>query len=205
MEQGIAAQEQIGKHRGCHTRYQDGQQRCHRQVDHQHLEGEHQTGNRGLEDTGDGSGGTTAHQQHQLFTVEVELLSDVRADGRASQHDGRLGTHRTTEADGDGRRDDRRPAVMTFQPRPLARDGIENPGDTMRDIVFHHIAHEQRGEIDTDDGVDKVQPVERRVVEPRGQQHLNLLDDPVQHVGRHRCQQSDDQCQQVGKHLIRYV
>ena len=75
----------------------------------------------------------------------------------------------------------------------------------MRDIVFHHIAHEQRGEIDTDDGVDKVQPVERRVVEPRGQQHLNLLDDPVQHVGRHCCQQSDDQCQQVGKHLIRYV
>ena len=123
-EQGVAAHEQIGEASGGDAGGEDGQQGCHRQIYHEHLEGEDQSCHRSLEDTGDGSGSTASDEKHEFLVVQVEALSEVRADGRACEHDGCLGTYRSTEADGDGRGDDAGPAVMSLQSRPLGRDGI---------------------------------------------------------------------------------
>ena len=115
-ERGIAA-EDISKTSGRHTRHENRQQRRHRHVDHQHLKRKHQTRYRRLEDTCDSTCGTTAHKCHQHLTIQMEQLSQVRPDGRASEHDRRLGSHRTTKANRDGRGHDRRPAVVRLQAR----------------------------------------------------------------------------------------
>ena len=101
-ERGITT-ENIGETSSCHTRDKDWQQGRHRHINHQHLQRKHQSGYRCLEDTCDSTSCATAHQRHQHLPVEVEDLSEVGADGRTSQHNRCLGSHRTTETDGDGR------------------------------------------------------------------------------------------------------
>ena len=91
-EHDSIAAEDIGKARCRHTTDKDGQQRGHRQVNHQHLEGKYQSGNRGLEDAGNGSRSATAHKGHQRLVVKPENLSEIRADSRSRQHDRSLGT-----------------------------------------------------------------------------------------------------------------
>ena len=114
-EQGVAAHEQVGEAGGGDAGGEDGQQGTHGEVYHEHLEGEHETCHRSLEDAGDGSCRAASDEQHELFVVEVEALAQVRADGGAGEHDGGLGTYRSAEADGDGGGDDAGPAVMSFQ------------------------------------------------------------------------------------------
>ena len=113
-EKCCVATEDIGETSGRHTRDENRQQCRHRHVDHQHLKRKYQSGYRSLEDTRNGTSRTTAHKCHQHLTVHAEHLAEVRANGGARQNDRSLGSHRTTEADGDGRGDNRRPAVMRF-------------------------------------------------------------------------------------------
>ena len=110
-ERGITP-EYIGETSSCHARHENRQQGRHRHINHQHLQREHQSGNRRLKDTCDSSCRTTAYQRHQHFPVEMEDLSEVGTNGRTRQHNRRLSTHRTTKADSDGRSNDRRPTVM---------------------------------------------------------------------------------------------
>ena len=196
MKQRVSAYEQVGEAGGRDTGDEDGQQRGHGQVDHEHLEGEHQSGDGSLEDAGNGCRGATSHEQHDRFAVHLERLCQVGANGRTREHDGSLGTHRTAETDGDGRSDDRRPAVVAWQSRALRRNGVKNAGDAVRDVVLHHVAHKERGEIDANDGIDQIEPVERRVVESGREQQLDFLDEPVQNKSSHCCKEANGQCEQ---------
>ena len=158
-EEGRIATEDISKARRCDTRDENRQHGRHRHVYQQHLDGKDQSCYRGFEDTGDGACSTAAHQRHQHLAVHVEGLSQVGANGRARQHNRSLGTHRTAKTDGDGRSNHRRPTVVRLEPRLIHRDGIEDTGDTVRDIVLDDIPHKERGEVDADDGIDQIEPV----------------------------------------------
>ena len=115
-EQGRVAEQNVREARRRDAANEYGQQRRHGQVYHQHLQREHQSRYRGLEDAGDGSRGTAADERHQRLVVQPEQPPQVRPDGRPRQHYRSLGTHRAAEADGDGRGDDRRPRVVGLQP-----------------------------------------------------------------------------------------
>ena len=76
-EQRVAAHENVGEaccRDACHK---DGQQRCHAQVYHEHLKGEHKSGYRSLEDACNGGGGATAHKQHKGLVVHLEQLPEA--------------------------------------------------------------------------------------------------------------------------------
>lgn len=74
LEHGFRTCEQI-RNRSCrHTGNQQGKQRSHGQVNHQHLQRKDHTGNRCLEDTRNRPGGSTSHQQHQRLVVHTKIL-----------------------------------------------------------------------------------------------------------------------------------
>ncbi len=101
-EHGIHAVEQVGDGGGRDGSHQQRQNGGHGEVEEQHLNDKQNTGNGGLEDTGDGTGCTTTHQDHQAVLFQSEETSQVGTDGGACEHDGCLGTHRSAEADGYG-------------------------------------------------------------------------------------------------------
>ena len=76
-EQRRGATEYIGEARCRDTRDEYGQQRCHSKVYHKHLKCEHQSGNRSLEDAGNGSCRTAAYKQHQRLVVHAEQFAKV--------------------------------------------------------------------------------------------------------------------------------
>ena len=205
IEKGGVAYEDIGE-AGCRdARYQNGQQRGHAQVDHEHLEREDQSCYRRLEDAGNGSGSPAAHQQHQVFLLQVEQLAEIAADGRSGKYYRCLGSYGTSESDGDGRRDDRRPAVVPFQMAVFRGNGVEHPGDAMRYVVLHHIFYEHRGNPDADDGEQEVEPVVAGDGESRREQYLYLPDNPMQEKGGDGGKEADEE-REYERHLaIRYV
>ena len=194
-EQGVAAHEDVGEAGGGDAGREDGQQGGHREVDHEHLEGEDKACYRGFEDAGNGRCGAASNEQHELFVVKMESLAEVGADGRAREHDGCFGTDRSAEADGDGRRHDRRPAVVALQPRAARGNGVEYSGDAVRYVVLHDVAHEEHRQPDADDREDQIEPVVAGDVELGGEQVLNDGNQPVKAVGRHRRKEADEQGQ----------
>ena len=105
-EQLVVAYEDISE-TGC--RYgcdEDRGDARHREVNHQYLDGEDESGYWRLEDSGDSRSSTTAYEQHKRLVVESEELSEVTCDTRTREHDRSLGTYGTTESDGYGRRED---------------------------------------------------------------------------------------------------
>ena len=96
-------------------------------------------------------------------------MSQIAADGRTCEHDRGLGSHTATETDGDGRGNYRTPAVVSPQPASLAADGIEYSCDTVADFILHDISHKKRGEVNTDDRIYQVHPVEGVDVESKGE------------------------------------
>ena len=179
------------------ARDKQGKQRTHGEVDHEHLEREHQPGDGRLEDARHGAGRAAAHQQHERLAVHPEKPPQVGADGRTREHNGRLGSHRTAEADGDGAGDDARPCVVRLDFALLPRYGEEDFGYAMADVVLHDVADEKPREEDADDGVNQVERVGGRDVETVGQHVLDLFDEPLQEQpgkGReHAHEEADDQ------------
>ena len=90
MEHRLCPREDIGHGSRRHRRDEQGQDRGHRQVEHQHLDHEDQTGDRRLKDPGHGARGTTTDQQHQCLLLHPKQPSEVRANGGPGQHDRRL-------------------------------------------------------------------------------------------------------------------
>ena len=76
-EHGIAAK-QVGEARCRYAADQNGQQRRHRQVNHQHFQSEHQSCYWSLEDACYGSCGTTSHQRHQRLVVQLKQFTQIR-------------------------------------------------------------------------------------------------------------------------------
>ena len=101
-EHGFLPGDNVGQ-RGCrHRRDEQGQQRGHRQVYHEHLQREHQPRDGCLEDAGHSTRRAASHEEHQRAVLHLEDATQIGADGRAGKHDGCLRPHRTAEADGDG-------------------------------------------------------------------------------------------------------
>ena len=73
----------------------------------------------------------------------MEPLAKVRTDGRASEHNRCLGSDGPTESDGDGTGQHTRPAVVGTDSRTFAGDGIQYLGDSMTDVVTHHMTDKQ--------------------------------------------------------------
>ena len=91
---------------------------------------------------------------------------------------------------------------MALQPRAVGRYGVEYARDAVRDVVLDDVAHEERGEVDADDGVHQVEPVVGVGGEVSRQQRHYLVDQPVQHRCRHSCQHAHHECQQQEEHLV---
>ena len=70
-----------GHGRRCHTRHQQWQQAAQREVNHQHLQREHQSCDGCLENARHGTCRPAAHEEHHLLGVEAEQLSQVAAYG----------------------------------------------------------------------------------------------------------------------------
>ena len=192
VEERLRAHQNIGETGGCDTRDEDGQKRSHRQVDHQHLEREDQSGYRCLEDSGNGGTGSAAHQQNHRLLVHAEDLSQIGTDGRTGKHNRRLGSHRTAEANGDARSHHRRPAVVAAQLGVFGRDGVEHAGNTMRDIVAHHILDKERREVNAHDWEEQEEQVVRVLDKSRCEQNLYLVHDSMQEIACHRGEHPDD-------------
>ena len=75
----------------------------------------------------------------------------------------------------------------------------------MRDIVLYHIPHEQGGEVDTDDGIDEVEPVVGVGLKLTRQQCHYLIDEPMQHGSSHRSQYAHHERQDEQKHLVAHM
>ena len=158
-EHGRSAVEGVGDAGGREATHQQGQQGGHGEVDHEHLEREHEARNGCLEDAGYGPRSTATDEQHEHFVVELEHAAQVAADGRACKHNGRLSSHRTAAAYGQRRGNDARPAVVRPYLSALARQGVENFCHAVANVVAHHIADEERREQDAHHGIDQEEPV----------------------------------------------
>ncbi len=164
-EHGICPGHGIGDAGGGETRDEEGQERSHREVDHQHFKREDQTGDGGFEDAGNGARCAAPDEEHERFVVEVEPSAERRADGRTRQNDGRLRTDATTETDGDSGSDDGRPAVVRADVALPARDGKKNLCDAVTDVVTHDELDEKSTKENADNGPYEEEPVCTRDVE----------------------------------------
>ena len=65
----------------------------------------------------------------------------------------------------------------------------------MRNIVLNDIAHEERSDIDTDNRIDQVEPVERRSRKTLSKKQLYLADKPMQRESGNGSKQSHKETQ----------
>ena len=184
FEEVVGAGEGEGNGSRCHTAHQQRQQAAEGEINHQHLQREHQPRNGCLEDAADSTRSATAHKEHHLLPVKMEHLPEVGTYGRTRQHDRSLSTDGTAETDGKAGCHDARPCVVSLYETLLAGYGIEYLCDAMADVVSHDIAHEEAGEEDTHDGIYQIQAVGTRDGELMCQQVLNLVDKPFQQQPR---------------------
>ena len=83
MELHVGAHEEVG-HRCRHQgRDEQRQGRCCAEVEHKHLEDKHDTGERSLENAGNGTCGTTAQENAYTLGTQPKPTSDIGADGRS--------------------------------------------------------------------------------------------------------------------------
>ena len=94
---------------------------------------------------------------------------------------------------------------MPLQSALLGTYGIEHSGDTMRDIIPHHIFHKECGEPDADDREHKIKPVERLHIEFRGQQMLYEVDSRMKYECRNSRKHTHKECKDKRKLLVRHL
>ena len=80
-----------------------------------------------------------------MLSIEPEHATQITANGRTREHNGSLGTHRTTKPDGDGRSNDAAPAVVGLDVALFASYSKENLGDTMSNVVANDTPHKNGG------------------------------------------------------------
>ena len=193
-DRGLSS-ENVGDHRGGDRSGQQRQERRHRHVEEQNLQGEQDPGQGGLEDARHGAGGAAAQQQGDVAIRQARGPAQVRTDGGTGIDNRRLGTHRAAEADGDARGQDRRPGVVRLDLGVIARDGQQGLRHAVTDVVPDHIAHQQQGDQHTDAGKDQVLPVVA-TVEALVEQALHRVDGPVKNDGGAPREYADHQTEQ---------
>ena len=180
----LRTMQDIGYRSSCHTRHEQRKQRPHGQVNHQYFEGKHQAGNRGFKDTCNRTGCTTSHQHHERTVLHLEHATQVGTDGRTRQYNRRFGPYRSTKTDGDGTGKKRRPGIVPLDSALPARDGIQNLGHPVTDIVSHHIADEKTCQQDTNNRIHQIQPVHACSIEVLRQEVLDVFNQELQQAGR---------------------
>ena len=75
------------------------------QITHQHFDGEHHPGDRGVEGSSNAGGGAAAHQVSDAVVREAQHLTNTGTKGRADLDDGPLATCRPPGADAERRGD----------------------------------------------------------------------------------------------------
>ena len=68
-----------------------------------------------------------------------------------------------------------------------ARDGIEDFGHAVADVIAHDVFDEQGRKENTHHGEYQIEPVGRRGVEVGREQVFDLMDEPFQDLGRQCC------------------
>ena len=81
---------------------------------------------------------------------------------------------------------------MAAQLGVLGRDGVEHAGNTMRDIVAHHILDKERREVNAHDWEEQEEQVVRVLDKSRCEQNLYLVHDSMQEIACHRGEHPDD-------------
>ena len=169
-EHHVVAEEEHRHHRAGGGGEQQGQERAAGEVEHQHLEGEDQRGDGGLEDGGHRGRGTAGQQQGGLPSVEVEEPRHVRTDGAAGEHNRRLQSHRTAKPDGDGTCHHGGIDVVEPQLAVALADGLQHDAYTVAEVVTHHAPYEQKREKNADGRKNQVEIVDVRHRECLAQQ-----------------------------------
>ena len=117
-----------------------------------------------------------------MFVIQPQELSHGGTDGRAGQHDRRLGPHGAAETDRGGAGEERGVTVMRLDARFFARYGVKNTRHSVRDVVLDPIGDEQHGDGYPDHRVKEVEDVGRFDVGPRGQPLLDQVDAAAQQM-----------------------
>ncbi len=143
MERGGPSQEDDRSDRAGSGGDEDGNERLHRKVYHQHFQGEYQAGQGRAEDTRDRARRTAGDQKHQVAETHVEEAAHVRPDRRAGKHHGGFGAYRTAETDGDGTSHQRGIHLAAPDASPGAAERLQHAGHAMAYVVLGHIAHIQ--------------------------------------------------------------
>ena len=149
----------------CHRRNQQRKQRGHSQVYHKHFQRKHQSCNRCLENTCNGTGSTTTHQKHQSTVLHFEDTSQIGTNSRACQYNRCLRSYRTTKTNGYGTGNHRRPCIVSLNPPLPTRNGIKDFCNSMTDVILHDIAHKQACQKNSHYRINQIKVVGLRCIE----------------------------------------
>ena len=160
---------------GRHGGYNQWHQSRHTQIEHKNFQHEDYTRNGGLEDTRQGRCYTASQHQREVAVVHLHQSADVGTDGCTGEHDGGLGTHRTTKADGQRTAHHGGVAVVGLDFGGVGTHRFEHFGNSLGDVVFDNVAHKEGGKDDAHHRVDKVEPTGALSWEPTCQARLDAL------------------------------
>ena len=81
---------------------------------------------------------------------------------------------------------------MGFNPRLPPRNGIEDPGHAVRDVVFHPIFDEEHGHGDPDHGIEKIEDIGDFDIGPGGESLFDEVDTTAQQMSGDAGGDTDD-------------
>jgi len=185
MKHGGIARKKIADASGCGAGDEQGDERPHGEVDHQHFDGEHESCDGGFVNAGDGSRCSTPHEKHDGAVVLMEPTSYAATDSGTREHNGGFSSDRSTKTDGDAGSDNGRPHVVRTDVPLVARDSVKDFGDTMPDVVAHYKLDEECGNDDADYRIDEVEGIGTIDIKVVGEQMLYKMDKPLEKICRY--------------------
>ena len=72
----------------------------------------------------------------------------------------------------------------------------------MRDIILDDVTYKERCQVDTHHRIDQVEPVGPGLLERAGEEHHDLIDDPMKREGCHSRKETHEQCQDEDEHPV---
>ena len=79
---------------------------------------------------------------------------------------------------------------MPLESGILGRDGVKHTGNTMRNIVPHHILDKKRGKVNTNNREKQEEQIITALLEPGSKQQLYFVHDTMQEETCHRSKQT---------------
>ena len=110
--------------------------------------------------------------------------SQIGTNSGTSQYNRCLCSYRTTETNGYGTGNHRRPCIVPFNPPLPAGNRIENFSNPMTDIILHHIAYKQSSQKNTHYRINQIKVVGFRCIEIIRQEILYPVYQHLQYQSR---------------------